>query len=154
MKRVEKTLIMGCAYTVLILTLFFIYAAVGGLVATAMEMGTFFLILLYGFIISVAEQIYSVLNFNKIVRCIIHYCILLSMFCLVFVLSGNISTGGSGAVFTAIAIFTILYFGIYLIVRFVRKFVSVADEKIDKRAKDGVKKSGKEKKPYTPLYKD
>ena len=150
MRKLEKLFLTGCGYAILILTLFYIFAAATKLTATAIAPAQFFLILLFGFIISLAELMYNLLNVRKIFRCLIHYAVLLVAFCAIFIISGNISAGKASSVFVAVILFTMLYFAIWFTVHLVRKTISKADDALDNRMH-----SKKEKKTkYKPLYND
>lgn len=148
MKNIEKLLLTGCGYSVLILTIFYIFAALTGFSAPAIAPGRFALILFFGMIISFAELMYNCLKIKKSLRGIIHYGVLLVAFCVIFIISGNIISGKAAAVFVAVVVYTLLYFTMWLIIHFVRKAINAADNKIDKKIKPKQKK-GKE---YKSLY--
>ena len=150
MRKLEKLFLTGCGYAILILTLFYTFAAVTKFTATAIAPAQFFLILLFGFIIALAELMYNLLNLKKVFRCLIHYAVLLVAFCVIFVISGNIAAGKASSVFVAVIIFTMLYFAIWFTVHLVRKTISAADDKLDRR----LPKRKEEKNTYKPLYKD
>jgi fatty acid desaturase len=119
-----------------------------------MPTGRFFLIMLFGFIISLAELVYEELKFKFIVRGLIHYAILLCFFFIVFVLSGNLVIKGAATVFAAVIIFTLLYFAVYAIVHFSGKVISELDRKLDKKSNADKAKKQTNKKTYTPRFKD
>lgn len=149
MRRIHKLFLVGCGYTVLILSLFHLYAAVSNFVSPAIAPGQFALILASGMVISLAEFMYEHLKIKKVLKCIIHYCVLLVAFCLIFIISGKISAQRSAAVFVAIMLYTFLYFFIYVIVHFARKGIDLMDNKLE--AKSGAKED-KSKKNYKSLY--
>lgn len=151
MKKLEKALLTGCGYTVIILALFYLFAALTKFVSPAITTGQFFLILLFGMIISAIGLLCSLLNVSSILRCIIHYLVLLVAFCFIFIVSGNISSGKASAIFVAIVIYTVLYFVLWFTVTLIKKTVSLADAKLE--SKKG-KKAAPKKEPYKPLYRE
>ena len=150
MRKIEKLLLTGCSYSILILILFYAFAAISKLTAPAIAVPQFALILSFGFIIALAELMYNVLKLKKALKCLIHYAVLLVAFCLIFIISGNIASGKAAAIFVAIIVFTFLYFAIYFTVRLIRMTVSKADDYIDSK----VPKKETKKQAYKPLYKD
>ncbi len=156
MRRLEKLFLCGCGYTVLILALFYLFAAISKFASPAILPKNFFLILAFGMIISCADMLYDILNVKKILKAIIHYFVLLIMFCVVFLVSGNIAGDKAASIFIAIFVFTVLYFVLLLIVTLIKKTVSTADDIVEKKAaknENAAKKSKKAKEPYKPLYK-
>ena len=150
MKRLEKTLLAGCGYTVLILTLFYAFAAISEFTSAAITIQRYLLITAFGFIIAFAELMYASLNLKNWLRGLIHYGVLLTAFIAIFIISGNIKSGRASAVFAAIIIFTMLYFAFWGVVHLAKKTVRAADKRLNERApKD---KSEKPKKGYKPLY--
>ena len=105
MKRLEKTLLAGCGYTVLILTLFYAFAAISEFTSAAITIQRYLLITAFGFIIAFAELMYASLNLKNWLRGLIHYGVLLTAFIAIFIISGNIKSGRASAVFAAIIIF-------------------------------------------------
>ena len=154
MRRIYKIFLTGCGYTVLILSLFYLFAAVSGFVSQAIAPGQFALILTFGFIISLAEFMYEELKLKKIFKCLIHYAVLLTAFCLIFIVSGNISSQRPSAIFVSIIIYTLLYFMVWVIVRYVRKAINHADDKLDARSsgKESKSKNKPGKGTYKSLY--
>ena len=154
MRRLEKLFLSGCGYTVLILALFYLFAAISKFASPAILPKNFFLILAFGMIISCADTLYDVLNVKKVLKAIIHYFVLLIMFCVVFLISGNIAGDKSASIFIAIFVFTVLYFVLLLIVTLIKKTVNAADNIVEKKSKKGTDtKAKKSKEAYKPLYK-
>ena len=156
MRRINKIFLTGCGYTVLILSLFYAFAAINQFVSQAIAPGQFALILSFGFIISLAEFMYEELKLRRLYKCVIHYLILLVAFCLIFIVSGNISSQRPAAVFVAIFIYTLLYFLVWTLVHYFRKAINYADDKLDTRATANKpnSKDKKDKVTYKPLYGD
>lgn len=151
MRRIHKLFLVGCGYTVLILSLFYAFAAISEFTSTAIAPGQFALILVSGLVIALAELMYEELKVKKAIKCIIHYAVLMIAFCLIFIISGKISAQKPAAVFIAIMLYTLLYFTIWTIVHFSRKAIDRADDKLDARSKV---KNEKTKKGYKSLYGD
>ena len=152
MRRFHKLFLTGCGYTVLILALFYSFAAISNFVSPAITLGQFGLILASGLIISLAEFMYEQLRIKKAYKCLIHYFVLLVAFCLIFIISGKISAERPAAVFVAIILYTFLYFLILAIVHFSRKAIGRVDDKLDAKAKKNTKQ--KNTKGYKSLYSD
>ena len=150
MKKAERFLLHTCAYTVLFCALFLGFMAISGFSEASLNIGKFFLILLFSFLISVAGVILGIKNWHLALRIAIHYTVLLAAFFVVFVISGNIKAGGAGPIFSAIVVFSFLYLVVSLIVYFAKKSVRAVDKKLEKR---GVKSSSNKSSSYTPRYK-
>ena len=148
MRRIEKALLTGCGYTILILTLFYAFSAISKLTSPAITFTRYLTILLFGFLIAFAELAYNAMNLKKWLRCLIHYGILLLAFCVIFIISGNIKSGRAPAIFAAVIIFTLFYFAILGLAYLIRKTVKISDDKIDRMPKKEVKP----KEAYKPLY--
>ena len=153
MRRINKLFLTGCGYTILILMLFYAFAAISGFVSKSIAPGQFALILFFGLLISLAEFMYEQLKLRKVYKCLIHYGVLMVAFCMIFIISGNISAQRPAAVFGAIFIFTVLYFTLYAIVRLVRGAIDRADDKLDEKSKNKEEKASN-KGTYKSLYSD
>ncbi len=156
MRRINKIFLTGCGYAILILTLFYAFAAISQFVSQAIAPKQFALIVSFGFIISLAEFLYEELKLKKALKCVIHYAVLLVAFCLIFIVSGNISVQKPSAVFVAVILYTALYFTIWVIVHFIRKAINSADDKLDAKH-EGANKTDKKsdnKATYKSLYSD
>ena len=151
MKKAERFLLHTCAYTVLICALFLLFMVISGFSEASLNIGRFFLILLFSFFISIAGIILGLKDWNLVLRIAIHFIVLLSAFTVVFVISGNIKANGGGAIFSAIIVFSFLYVVISLIVYSIKKSVSAVDKRIQNRSS---KSRTKKAIPYTPRYKN
>ena len=156
MKRFEKLLLSGTGYTVLILILFYIFAAFAEFENTSIGIGRFFVILGFGMIIGLADLIYGLLTLKTPYKLLIHYALLLTAFFVVFLLGEFITLNGAPSVFIAITIFTVMYFVLFGIVYLIRRTVSIADGKLEKKiaGKGARADKNQSKKPeYTPKFK-
>ena len=155
MRRIHRLFLAGCAYAILILSLFYAFAAISQFVSQSIAPGQFLLILTFGFVISLAEFMYEELKLKKALKCLIHYAVLLVAFCFIFIISGNISAQRPSAVFGAVVIFTMLYFAIFTIVHFAKLAINRADDKLDKRTERKSTSTNNSKKgTYKSLYSD
>lgn len=149
MKRVENLVLKGCAYTVLITVLFFLFTLLTDFTEAAMTIGTFMLIFLFGVLISLANLLLELLPLRTVLKVMIHYATLLVTFVVVFIINGRIALGRASAVFSAIVLFTFLYAFFFLVAYFIKKSIGAADKRIDKKHPQRIK----EKKEYKSLYK-
>ena len=155
MRRINKLFLNGCGYAILILSLFYAFAVISKFTSQSIAPGQFLLILTFGFIISFAELMYEELKLGKLLKCIIHYAVLLVAFCLIFIVSGNIAVQRPAAIFGAIVIYTALYFAVYATVHFMRIAICRADDKLDKISDSKKAKANNSKKStYKSLYSD
>ncbi len=154
MRRINKIFLTGCGYAVFILTLFYTFAAISEFVSPAIAPGQFALILCFGFIISFAEFMYEQLKLRKVYKCLIHYAVLMVAFCLIFIVSGNISAQRPSAIFISIVIYTLLYFVVWFTVHYVRKAINKADDKLDAKTKSSCTQKTKNTKVYKSLYRN
>ncbi len=149
MKKIEEHLLKCTGYTIIILFLFYLFAAMGDFTYAAITFPTFVTIFAFGAVISVAEIILKLESLKKWLRVLIHYAALLLAFIVVFVITGNLKDGGTGLIFSALIIFSFFYALIFAIVYFIRKAISKAADKNTAK-----KPSGKrtDKKPSPAPY--
>lgn len=155
MKKIEGILLRACGFTVAILVIFYLFAVATSFVNPEIGFPTFLLILFFGFVISLSTLIFEIKALKYPFRILIHYAVLLIAFCVIFVNSGNLSAGGDAAIFTAVAIFTVLYALIFALTYLVLRAVRATDRRLETatRKKDA-KNSKKEKSStYQPRYK-
>ena len=158
MRRIEKLLLFGCGYTVLLLTILYLFFNIVGFEQRSIGFGRFMLVLGFGMIISLAGTVFEMLQLKTVYRCLIHYALLLSAFSIIFIAGDFFNITGPASVFIAIVCFTLLYFVIWLLTDLIKRAVDVADNKIEKKigkatnTKDtGNKKNNKS--TYQPIYK-
>lgn len=156
MRKLEKTLYLGAAYTVLIASAFYIFALAAKLESTSLGIGKFFLIFAFGMICAIAELVYGLLDLRKWLKAVIHYAILLTAFCVIFLLGDFFLVKGASSVFVAITLFTAMYAIFVGTLYLIRKTVSKADDALDKKTGTSRKNGKKDEKPkadYTPRFK-
>ena len=154
MKNIEKVLLIGSGYTVLILTGFYIFALLAKLPSLSISIDKFFLILLFGMIISVTEELTSRIRLRGFYRHIIRYAVLLAAFALIVLPSVTLNVKDATFLFVALIIFTALYAAASAIVFAVRTGVRSLDKKIDAESGKKSARAADKKKEYKPLYKD
>ena len=151
MKKIQSLLLNASAYTVLILALFYLFAAVTGYTQGGIGFPMYALILGFGLVISLAGLIFETDKLSRAVKFILHYAVLFVAFLLIFVISGNIKGQGESVIFSSILIFTFFYAIVSVIVYLIRRAISSADKKVsDKLAKKAP--TQKKKTPYKPIY--
>ena len=150
MKKIESIFLAGCAYTVAIVALFYSFAAISKFTEVRIGAGRFFLILLFGQIISVAGYILKNANWHVLIRYALHYLTLFLAFCIVFIVNGNIKANGGGAIFSAAVIFTFFYVIVFLLVFAVKKSFRSVEKKLPAKSNNAKQNKNKE---YTPRYK-
>ena len=151
MKFIENLVMKACAYTVLILSLFYLFGTLSNFSAAYINFPTFLIVFAFGIVIAIAGLLLNLKKLKKWLRILLHYTLLLMTFCVVFIIRGNLSAGGSSTIFSAIIIFTALYFAIFGIVYLIKRTVKSADKTLDKYRKADVKT---EKTAYKSLYKN
>ncbi len=152
MRKLEKILLKSCSYTVLTLALFYTFALVGKFTAAYIDFGTFAVFYLFGLIISLTDLVLSVEKLRFIFRIGIHYSVLLTVFCIVFVIMGKISLKSAGAVFSSIIIFTLFYAVMFAIVYILKKLTQKGDYFIESRSNKNNSQK-KQKQEYKSIYK-
>ena len=155
MNRIEKTLLRGSGYTLLILLLFYAFSLIADLDSKSISAERFFIVLGFGMLIATAELIYDILTFNRIIKNIIHYLLLLSSFTIIFILGDFTKQKGITAVVVSLILFSVLYFFILGIVLALRRTVNAADKKLNKKLAQSNEKRTKDTQPekYTPKFK-
>ena len=148
MKRLENILLKGCGYTILILVLFYLFAAFNSFDSATIEFSTFALIFAFGMIISLATMILGLERPSLPIRILIHYAAMMLAFSVIFMASGHINVSTPANIFTAVIIFTFFYILLFAVVYLIKRCVSSIDKKINKGKKDEKQK----KKEYKSLY--
>lgn len=148
MNGFKDFLLKASAYTVIILSIFYVVGAFSGITEHGIPWHKYLLILGYGLLISAAELLVKLFPKRKMLGMLINYFALLIGFLVVFVFSsetGSVAT----KIFIAIALFTVVYAVVRVALMLVRKAIEKANpgKKALKRLKEE-----KDKPKYTPLY--
>ena len=149
MKTFEKIFFKGCAYSSLISCLFFIFASVSNFTDAKIGFLQFLLFLILGIAISAANYIFEIKNLNAFLKLLIHYFVLFTAFTVIFVLNGNISKKGAGAIFSSFVIFTFFYAIVFLVVYLIKKSYNAIEKKIP----ESKTKNKSKAENYTPRFK-
>ena len=155
MKKIESILLRAAGFTVAILFLFYLFVIATSFTEPNIGFPTFMLILAFGFVISLSTLIFEIKPLKLPYKVLIHYATLLIAFCAIFVHSGNLSAGGDAAIFTAIAIYTVLYGIVFALTILITRTVKAADKQLDAKHKENATKENKKEKTstYEPRYK-
>lgn len=111
---VRKILVSTCVICTVISVFFFFFAAIVNEVEslfseTAITFRQFLLILLFSFLVALANRLLSVQRLHIALRITVHYATLLAAFLVVFIRAGNLKITGSASLFLSVMIFTVLY---------------------------------------------
>lgn len=150
MKKVEAIFLSGCAYALTIVALFFGFAAISRFTEARIGAGQFFIILLFGQIISLASYILKNASWHIALRYALHYFSLFLAFTVIFIFNGKIKANGGAAIFSAAVVFTFLYIITFFIIFGVKKSLKAVEKKIPQKAKSNSDK--KDKNDYTPRF--
>ena len=153
MKKLESILLSGCAYAVAIIALFFGFAAISKITEARIGVGQFFLILLFGQIISVAGYILKNASWHFLIRYALHYLTLFLTFCVIFIVNGNINSKGGSAIFSALVIFTFFYALVFFLIYILKKSFSTVEKKLPKQSSKNQANQNKKNTQYTPRFK-
>lgn len=148
MKNIKDFLLKASAYTVLILSVFYIYGGIAGLSENGIHWTRFLIIAGFGTLISGVEQLNSCLPIRDIFKRVINYTILLVGFIVVFFLAGTAELKPS-TFFIAVVLFSVAYLAISLIAIGVRKLWNKLPGDKSENATEKPKK-----KEYQSLYGD
>ncbi len=148
MKIIKDFLLKASAYTVLILSAFYIYGGIAGLNENGIHWTRFLIIAGFGTLISGVELLNSSLTIKNIFKSVIHYTVLLVGFILVFFIAGSAELKPS-TFFIAVVLFSVIYFAISLIALGVKKLWNKLPADKSENVADKPKK-----KEYQSLYGD
>ena len=152
MQRIEKFIKSACTYTVLILLFFYLFAVTNSFDETSIGFGRFGLILLFGAVIALADFIFT-MKISRLYTVLLHYCVLLFSFIVVFLVSGVLGDSGS-RIFISAIVFTLLYAILFVAVYFCKKGVSKLDEGLNKKHPVAKKaQKPKQNQNYEPKFK-
>jgi len=146
MKKTYSFLLNSCAISVLITSIFFLFAKISNPNSTpAIHIGKYFLILLFSLILILTNQLFLIKNFPKSLSTVIHYLITLLSFTLIFL---PLNDSRPMYVFVYLAVFTIAYAFLFAIVIGVRKAaINLGGSMLSKT------NANKEKAEYSRRYK-
>ena len=146
MKTAEKFITHACTYAILILTLLYGFTKLSGFKDTSIAFPSYFIILLFGFVISSAEWILSIKKLHTSLRILIHYVVLLASFSVMYVALMRPNASG---IMMSVVFFTLLYFIFFFIIRAVGKMLNATDKALE-RGRSSVNNT--ENKPYKSMF--
>ena len=150
MSALKQFLMKASTYTVIILSVFYIFGAFSGITEHGISWHKYLLILGFGLLISAAELLSKLLAKHKVLANLINYAVLLSGFLIIFVLSTETTGSVATKIFIAIALFTVLYALVRLGIFLVKKAINKAGGE-----KSQLRKAAEDKTPkYRSLYGD
>ncbi len=151
MKKIGNILLNGCAYSILILFLFYLFAVISGISGVGIAFSKFILIVFFGFLIALTNLIFDLPNIKLILKYLIHYSVLLTAFSFIFLLSDSVSGKKTSFIFVCVFIFTVLYAAVLSAVLLIKRMLHSADKRPGERTKEAKEKT---KSVYKPIYTD
>ena len=152
MKKLKNILLLACTYTVILITVFFLFIAVDSGIKSAITFGSFLAIFLIGCLISLSNLILGINGLSYPIKIILHFSSLLaSLFTLLFT-TGFLTGKTPSSYIVLIFAYALIYAVVWIICYFIRKgktSFSKRTKKVDAKSKE--KKA--EKSEYKPLYK-
>ena len=146
MNKVEKLILRACGYTVLLQFGFYIFSSIANTSSAYLPRRSFFLILIFGALISLSELLFEVLKFRWWLKVGIHYLSLLAIFLIVFVAPAKSALADAGIVVCIVCytlIYTVIFGMIYLLRRVIKSADFIRPEKANKN---------KTENSYTPRF--
>ena len=145
---IKKILVQTAVVCTVISIFFFFLAAIVNEVEsifneTAVTFRQFLLILLFSFLIALANLLLSVKSLHPALRVTVHYATLLASFLIVFIRAGKLKISGAASFVLAIMICTVLYAAIFLSAFFLLRALGVLPDEKKKKA---------ESKKYDPRF--
>ena len=127
---IRKILVSCCVNCTVISVVFYFVAAIVNKVESlfnesAVTFRQFLFILLFSFLVALANRLLSLARLHIALRVLIHYATLLAAFLVVFIWAGKLKINGPSAVFLSIMIFTVLYVAFFLAAYFTLRFLGV-----------------------------
>ncbi len=148
MKKIGNFLSEACSYTILMLCAVFLFAEVIGIDGTGISFVTFIVVLGYALLIATANVLKARISANKTVKLLMHYTLTLAGFIFLFSFLGNMENGAPTKIFVAIALFTVLYAAIFVLVWLIAKYVIKSEDTAPTPHEE------KPQSTYTSLYGD
>lgn len=149
MKNFKDFIFKASAYTVLVLSIFYIYGGIFNLNENGIHWSRFVIIASYCALISGTELLNSALNIKPVFKTLIHYSVLLVGFVFVFFIAGA-SEVKPATVLVAVVLFSVVYFAIFLVNLGLKKL----NTKLHSTEEEKPKNNKPKKKEYKSLYSD
>ena len=139
-KQIEKYVFHFCAYTLIISSLFYAFAALSGMQSISMSVGRYFVIVGFSALITIAELIFKIKSLSRILCYIIHFATLFTAFLVVFILI-NEQTFKASFILSSLIIFALCYFVILGIIQAYKNFKKDAAKKLNNKKSNEKKES-------------
>lgn len=144
--KLEKLLLSSCALSVAITSIFFIFAKISAPdITPAIQIGKYFLILLFSFVIICASLLFSLKRLNKLLALLIHYGVSLVAFLFTFLSFDDIRPTRT---LIMIVFFTVFYAVMFAACIGIKKALQKLDVRLEKKPVRTTTKS-----EYKPRYK-
>ena len=148
MKSIKSFVLEGCAYTVLLSFVLYMFLGITGVGSSGVPFLKYLLVFGYGFLIPAARLLKAALSAKPVLAQLLHYAALLLGFIVVYLLNASSAANKSGNIFVAVFLFTLVYAAIYG----VRAWIN---HRLGKKAPKGGKASKSKKsssETYTPRF--
>lgn len=153
MKKIKDILLNACAYTVILLTVFFLFIVASGSANLALTFSSYIAILAIGCVISLSSLVFGIRKLIYPLRLLIHFFVLLaSLFALLFstgFLANKTPSSYIVLIFAYAIVYALIWLVRYLIKRVVSKLRNTSSANPIKLTED----KEKQKSEYKPLYK-
>ncbi len=144
MKTTKNILLAGCAYAVVIISIFFAFAAISDFTEAKLNAGRFFLMLFFGQVVACAGYILRTANWHAAIRYPLHYITLFLAFYIIFILALNSEKRNGAAMLIAVVIYTFFYILIMLLEFLLKKIFALIEKGVSSPQKeDNTSKSQK-----------
>lgn len=151
MKKLERLLLRGSGFSVLFLIIYYSIAAMMSFDDVTVGAGRFFTVLLFGYLLAMADFVFSGLSINVWLKRLGIYAVSAAAFVFIFIVGGGLGTSAA-KIFAAIIIFTAIYAIGLAVILLIRRTLRGAEAKSKKRNEPEKKKN--EKNPYKSLYEE
>ena len=161
MKKIRELLLNACAYTVLILTLFFVFLSLDGSSHYTMDLVSFFSVFIMSCAISASSLIFLIKGLKQVYRIIIHAFALLVSILVMLGFTGYLASKSPADYFVIILTYAFIYAAISVCSYFIKKGSRKLDSRVkaitsskDKNAKKSNPKESNAKTDmeYTPRF--
>ncbi|MBO5906819.1 MAG: DUF3021 family protein [Clostridia bacterium] len=152
MKKIKNTILNACAYTVILLFVFFFFVALTGSTNLALTISSFTAIFFIGCVIALSNHVFGIEKLAYPLRLTIHFFLLLGALFGLLYTTGYLASRTPSSYIVLIFIYALVYAIVWLISHFFKKWISPLTARTKK--KNGkVEAEKKQTAEYKPLYK-
>ena len=130
MKTLKNILLSGCTYAVVIISLFFAFAAISDFTEAKLSAGRFFLMLFFGHVVACAGYILRTASWHAVIRYPLHYVTLFLAFYIIFILALSTEKRNGAAMLIAVVIYTFFYILIMILEFLLKKTFAFIEKSI------------------------